>query len=295
MPHDPSLDPHAILKTLRVPTIHSVVPISGGADTALWRVEHDGMTSALRVFRSNQAHVCLREMQALELAAAHGIPVPQVRAHGYWQERPVVLLSWLPGGPLATRLQRQPWRMPTLGRAFGQMQARMHQITAQPFEHEASTDWITWYQVADAELAATLRRYATQEPYLLHLDYHPLNVMVDHTRVSGVLDWANVRIGDPRADVARTYTILVVEPPSRRVRTALVYRCSSPAGAYLAQRVLVGCRYVARHAALFRLGGPGDAGRSCATGRQPELVVAPSASPGGAALDTAAASAGVGK
>jgi aminoglycoside phosphotransferase (APT) family kinase protein len=46
----------------------------------------------------------------------------------------------------------------------------------------------------------------------MHLDYHPLNVMTDCSGVSGVLDWANARMGDPRADVARTYTILAVEP-----------------------------------------------------------------------------------
>ena len=49
---------------------------------------------------------------------------------------------------------------------------------------------------------------------LLHLDYHPLNVMVNGGQVSGVLDWANARAGDPRADFARTYSILRIEPYS---------------------------------------------------------------------------------
>ncbi|NJO84588.1 MAG: aminoglycoside phosphotransferase family protein [Blastochloris sp.] len=241
MPHDPSLDPYAILRTLRVQRIHAVAPISGGSDTALWRVEHDGVISALRVFRSNQAQVCLREMQALELAAAHSIPVPQARAHGYWHDCPAVLLSWLPGEPLATRLQRQPWRMVRFGRAFGQMQARIHHIIAQPFADEAPTDWITWYQAVDSELAAQLRRLATQSPRLLHLDYHPLNVMVDHVGVSGVLDWANVQTGDPRADVARTYTILVVEP-HHAAREPLWYRV---ARRILAKTWLVGYQSIA--------------------------------------------------
>src|SRR5438132_39917 len=41
---------------------------------------------------------------------------------------------------------------------------------------------------------------------LLHLDYHLLNVMTDRSRVTGVLDWTNARAGDPRADLARTFT-----------------------------------------------------------------------------------------
>ena len=47
---------------------------------------------------------------------------------------------------------------------------------------------------------------------LLHLDYHPLNVMTDGRRMTAVLDWANARVGDPRADVARSHSILAIEP-----------------------------------------------------------------------------------
>jgi aminoglycoside phosphotransferase (APT) family kinase protein len=47
---------------------------------------------------------------------------------------------------------------------------------------------------------------------LLHLDYHLLNVLVDDHHITAVLDWTNARSGDPRADLARTFTILNVEP-----------------------------------------------------------------------------------
>jgi aminoglycoside phosphotransferase (APT) family kinase protein len=52
---------------------------------------------------------------------------------------------------------------------------------------------------------------------LLHLDYHLFNVLVEHGRVSAVLDWTNARAGDPRADLARTHTILLVDPGTRRL------------------------------------------------------------------------------
>ena len=47
---------------------------------------------------------------------------------------------------------------------------------------------------------------------LLHLDFHPMNVLVADGRVSAVLDWANAGIGDPRADLARTASILRFAP-----------------------------------------------------------------------------------
>jgi aminoglycoside phosphotransferase (APT) family kinase protein len=212
MAHDSSLDPYIILKTLGVQTIRAVVPILSGTDTALWRVEHDNNTSALRVFRSTQRSTYLREIDAMETAARHGIPVPRIRANGYWQERPALLLSWCDGHPLAASLQQQPWRLLHLAHTFGQVQAAIHRIRGIALLDTAPTDWITWYQAVDRDLEAQLRQCASPTPHLLHLDYHPLNVMTHGSSVSGVLDWANARMGDPRADVARTYTILVVEP-----------------------------------------------------------------------------------
>ena len=44
------------------------------------------------------------------------------------------------------------------------------------------------------------------------LDYHPLNLLVAGNLVTGVLDWANARAGDQRADVARTRSILELTP-----------------------------------------------------------------------------------
>jgi aminoglycoside phosphotransferase (APT) family kinase protein len=53
-----------------------------------------------------------------------------------------------------------------------------------------------------------LREQASGKTALLHLDYHPLNVMVQGGVISGVLDWTNADGGDPRADLARTGAIL---------------------------------------------------------------------------------------
>jgi hypothetical protein len=77
---------------------------------------------------------------------------------------------------------------------------------------QSLADWIAWAGAAEPALQAALRRTAGDESSFLHLDYHPLNVLTDGRSITAVLDWANARAGDPRADVARTYTILVVEP-----------------------------------------------------------------------------------
>ena len=43
---------------------------------------------------------------------------------------------------------------------------------------------------------------------LVHMDYHPLNVMVDGVRVTGVIDWVNTDVGDRHLDAAMTAVIL---------------------------------------------------------------------------------------
>src|SRR3712207_3426277 len=115
MAGDPTLHPEDILASLGITTVTAVTPVHGGTDTAIWRVEHASMTSALRVFRPEQAEVCRRETEAMEVARQTSLPIPAIRASGVWQERPVLLLSWSPGVPLWEAIRRRPWQVLPLG------------------------------------------------------------------------------------------------------------------------------------------------------------------------------------
>ena len=55
------------------------------------------------------------------------------------------------------------------------------------------------------ERAPRFRRSADS---LVHMDYHPLNVMVQGARVTGVIDWVNTDVGDRHLDAAMTAVIL---------------------------------------------------------------------------------------
>lgn len=212
MPVDQTIDPVAILAALGIVDPAVVTPAQGGAATAIWQVEHRSGTYALRVFRATQAEVCQREMVAMEAARRAGIPVPAIHAAMTWHDRPVLLLEWCAGEPLGAIFQRQPWHVWHLGAMFGRMQAQIHRVAApSAWEHEHDA-WIAWAGPDEMELQMRLHAQPCAAPALLHLDYHPLNVLSDGQRITCVLDWANARAGDPRADVARTYTILRVEP-----------------------------------------------------------------------------------
>jgi aminoglycoside phosphotransferase (APT) family kinase protein len=204
-------DPTDILKALEVQVVTSISSVQGGTDTAIWRVEHDSVISALRVFRPDQLTVCLREIEVMQTAHQAGVRVPAIRAHTVWQDRPALLLEWSHGEPLWDVIRRQPWRIWRLAQSFGQMQAHIHRIAMQPDWRYQRSDWIEWAGL-DAAIQQNLTAIARPTPRVLHLDYHPWNVLADSTQITAVIDWANTRIGDPRADLARTYTILMVEP-----------------------------------------------------------------------------------
>lgn len=218
-----ALDTIAILAALGVTDATAATPVSGGQDTAIWRVEHGGMVSALRVFRPDQARMSQFEVSAMRLAAASGLPVPVVRAEGVWQKRPALLLSWCEGRTLLGAFQKQPWRLRSLALQFGRMQARIHTVNAATLVSHRG-DWISWVGPDEMRLQERLRSLNPRMDALLHGDYHPLNVMTDGTLITGVLDWPNALAGDPRADLARTYVLFRFTPgvtPSRVERVAI--------------------------------------------------------------------------
>lgn len=205
---EPPLDPAAILAHLGFSGAESITPLPGGADSALWQVVQAGDRYALRVLRADQAEVGEREALAMQLAAEAGIPVPRVHRLAMWHGRPVLLLGWSPGAPLGRFLPGHPWLIWPIGVRFGQALARLHTVLPPDPWRQARQVWIDDMDPAEAPLQSRVRALAAGRERLLHLDYHPLNVMTDGRAITGVLDWANTGSGDPRADLARTLTIL---------------------------------------------------------------------------------------
>ena len=219
------LDPAAILAALGVTDTTAAVRVSGGWDTVIWRVERGGVPYALRLFRAEQAGTARREVAAMRAVEGAGLPVPRVEAEGAWEGRPALLLSWCPGQPLIEELRERPWGAVTLGKAFGRVQAAVHAVPAPDLLRQRPEAWLAWAGPEEEALQARLRALAPRADALLHLDYHPLNVLGDGGtggRVTCVLDWANALAGDPRADLARTLTILRLSPTPPGVPAALV-------------------------------------------------------------------------
>jgi aminoglycoside phosphotransferase (APT) family kinase protein len=185
---------------------------TGGFDTTVWHLERGKRAYALRVFRADQAHVLRREVAALVAAAAGGVPVPRLDAIGTYEQRPALLQEWSRGRTLLEAVRTRPAEVLRFSRRFGQLQARLHRVPAPP---GLRSNWLDWAGPCEPSLRRLLQRASATEPArLIHLDYHPLNVLVDADgRPTALLDWTNAHGGDPRADIARTLTILRLSPP----------------------------------------------------------------------------------
>jgi aminoglycoside phosphotransferase (APT) family kinase protein len=210
------LPPLEILRTLRINGMPTVTAVQGGFDMAMWKVEHEGQTYALRVFRAGAHEDCEYERVVMEAARAAGLPVPEVHGAGVWQDRPALLITWLAGRTVEDELRARPWRLWPLGSAFGRMQAAIHAVPAPTLLRQQPDAWIAWQCEGEQTLQDCLRHLPSDKGALLHLDYHLRNVLTDGKQITGIVDWTNALAGDPRADAARTVSILRVDPLARK-------------------------------------------------------------------------------
>ncbi len=217
------LRPNEILQTLGVLGVQSVTPVHGGYGTAIWRVEARGTVYALRVFRPEQHAVSRLEAIAMQAAGAAGLSVPHIHAAGDWHGHPAMLISWCEGRPMLQAVLRQPWKTWSIAVSFGRMHARLHRVTAPDEMQARRSNWPEWAGGSgDEALQARLRALPQRHDVLIHLDYHPMNVLMAGATVAAVIDWTNAHAGDPRADVARTLTILRFAPVNRSLQRVLL-------------------------------------------------------------------------
>jgi aminoglycoside phosphotransferase (APT) family kinase protein len=205
---EPRIDPFELLDLLGISHPSTVSPVAEGwGDTSLWRVQHDGHDSLLRVYRANLRHIRDRELAAMR--AICSVPIPRIEAVGEPLGYPTMLLSWCQGTSLLDALLAAPGETWTMGVAFGRAQAQIHAAAVtDTLREQVPNEWIEWGTESGSPLDRCLRDIPIYRESILHLDYHPWNVMFDRESVSCVIDWANVRIGDVRADFARTYSLL---------------------------------------------------------------------------------------
>ena len=125
-----------------------------------------------------------QEARVMEYVRSQGFPVPAVReVSGDGLD---MVLERIEGGDMVAVLGKRPWEIRRQGRVLADLHRRLHGLTV--------PDWLP-----DAPVGRGDR--------LLHLDLHPLNVMMSPTGPV-VIDWANACRGDPNVDVAIAWVLM---------------------------------------------------------------------------------------
>jgi len=136
---------------------------------------------------------------------ANGAPVPEV----FSAEDDEIVMERINGRSMMDVLTSKPWRAAAIGRQLADAQRRIHAVPAGDLD---------------------LPRFSDGNS-ILHFDLHPDNVMLtDGGPV--VIDWSNVAVGDPLADVMFSWMLMstgepdqvpvLLRPIVRRIRQSLV-------------------------------------------------------------------------
>ncbi|HET8929218.1 MAG TPA: phosphotransferase [Acidimicrobiales bacterium] len=163
--------------------------IASGRDADIYDI---GKGSVIR--RTRTGRPLHHEAHVMGLAHAAGYPVPEVR--GISDDGRDLTLERIDGPTLLDELASHPWRVHRSADLLAELLVDLHQISAMPDD----TD--------DAGHPDSLRSASTGPgPSLIHLDLHPLNVLVSPTGPI-VIDWANAGAGVAEVDVAVTWLVM---------------------------------------------------------------------------------------
>ena len=147
--------------------------------------------------KAKSGRVIEGEARTIEYAREHGFPVPKV--HDVRAGGTEIVMERIEGPMMMDAMTRKPWRMPRYARELADLHDRLHVIPA--------PEWLPELDGGDR---------------LLHLDLHPMNVMLTQSGPI-VIDWPNAARGEALSDVAVTIVLLTCPqmPGSRRLNTAV--------------------------------------------------------------------------
>jgi aminoglycoside phosphotransferase (APT) family kinase protein len=123
------------------------------------------------------------EARIMRYAAEYGYPVPAV--HDVRAQGSEVVMQRIDGPLMMEPMAKRPWTIPRYASLLADLHDQLHQMPA--------PDW--------------LRQLPDGGDRLVHLDLHPLNVLLS-PQGPVVIDWSNASRGEGLTDVALTYVLL---------------------------------------------------------------------------------------
>lgn len=163
---------------------------------------------------------CLRQL---------GFPVPKpLLIHTNCEPfgAPFLLMERIPGETLFHTMLARPWELPSLSARMAELHLCLHRLAPESLAAAAAGfldrtlgelgQLIAAYDLRGLQPGLDwLARHRPQpgrEAAIVHLDWHPLNLIRDNHNRLWALDWSESDMGDPHADVAMSLVLLRYAP-----------------------------------------------------------------------------------
>ena len=147
--------------------------------------------------RSRNRRSMEKEAKVMGYVAQHGYPVPRVEEIS--ADGSELVMERIDGPTMLEVLSRQPWMLRRHAAALAALHDRLHEIPG--------PQW--------------LGQFLAGGDCLVHLDLHPLNVILS-PKGPVVIDWSNAARGAGSADVALTWLVMMAaEIPAGGVQAAV--------------------------------------------------------------------------
>lgn len=139
----------------------------------------------LVVRRSRAGRPMHHEALTMEFLRSEGYPVPSVESVS--EDGTELVMERIYGRSMVELMSRAPWTITGQGKLLAELHEHLHSLRAPEFLQPSPVG-----EVGNR---------------ILHLDLHPLNVMVTKSGPV-VIDWANTKVGDPDVDVAVAWLLI---------------------------------------------------------------------------------------
>ena len=144
--------------------------------------------------RSREGRSMKQEARIMDYVRGQGFPVPAVDEIS--PDGLDMVIERIEGPDMVAMMEKRPWTIRQLGRTLAGLHRQLHDLTA--------PDWLSEAPVGHGVS-------------LLHLDLHPLNVMIG-PRGPVVIDWARACRGDAAVDEALAWVLMAAgEVPAESV------------------------------------------------------------------------------
>ena len=124
------------------------------------------------------------EAQTMDYLRRHGYPVPAVEEVS--EDCTELVMERIAGSSMVDFISRRPWAIRRQGMVLANLHRRLHEIAPPDFLPPAPVG---------------------QGDSFLHMDLHPLNVMIS-AKGPVVIDWPNAARGDPAVDVVLAWVLM---------------------------------------------------------------------------------------